>query len=45
MNTNYPDDMNVENEKWSWWPWVVAALAGAAAGLGLAALFVWVVEL
>ena len=37
--------MNVENEKWSWWPWVLAAAAGSAAGIGLAALFVWVVGL
>lgn len=37
--------MNVENEKYSWWPWVLSALAGSAAGLALSALFVWVVEL
>lgn len=37
--------MNVENEKWSWWPWVFAAAAGSVAGLALAALFVWAVGL
>ena len=37
--------MSDENVKWSWWPWVLAAAAGSAAGLALAALFVWVVGL
>ena len=32
-----------ENVKWSWWPWVLAAAAGSAAGLVLAAVFVGVV--
>ena len=30
--------MNFKND--SWWPWVVAALAGAAAGLALATVLV-----
>lgn len=37
--------MNVENEKWSWWPWIWSAVGGSLAGLALAALFVWVVGL
>lgn len=45
MSTYRPDDMGVENVKWSWWPWVLSATLGSAAGLALAALFVWVVGL